>query len=142
MTAIRNTFKVYERLKKEQHIKTLFQKGKAFSVFPLRFIYTISTRPLVTASPVQIGFSVPKKKFRHSVDRHRVRRLMVEAWRLNKSTFYPFVAAERQYQLFVIHTNTALPDFETIILAMQKGIAQLNKIEQTTQNTEPNPKTQ
>lgn len=123
--AIRYTFKVYERLKREQHIDTLFRKGKAFSVFPLRFIYTLVPRAGEPASAAQAGFSVPKKKFRSSVHRHRIRRLMVEAWRLNKHTLYPAVPEAMQLHVFFIFNDTRMPDYGPVQEAMLKGIAKL-----------------
>jgi ribonuclease P protein component len=71
---------------------------------------------------VQTGFSVPKKKFRSSVDRHRIRRLMAEAWRLNKHTLYCIIPEGHQLHLFFIFTNTKMPDYETVLAAVVKGI--------------------
>ncbi len=123
--AIRYTFKVYERLKREQHIDTLFRKGKAFSVFPLRFIYTLVPRTGEPASPAQAGFSVPKKKFRSSVHRHRIRRLMVEAWRLNKHTLYEAIPEGMQLHLFIVFNDTRMPAYEPVLEALLKGITKL-----------------
>jgi ribonuclease P protein component len=76
-------------------------------------------------SPVRAGFSVPKKKFHSSVRRHRIRRLMVEAWRLNKHILYPVIPEGRQLHLFFIFTDAAMPDYETVKDAVVKGINQL-----------------
>lgn len=124
MAAIRYTFKVNERLKKEQHINTLFRTGKAYSVFPLRLIYIVADRP--EGQPqVQVGFSVPKKKFKLSVHRHRVRRLMVEAWRLSKHELYSAIPPNKQLHLFIVHTHNELPEYEPIHTAVLKGIEKL-----------------
>jgi len=125
LIAIRYTFKVYERLKREQHINTLFLTGKAFSVFPVRFIYILIPRKGEAASPAQVGFSVPKKKFRSSVHRHRIRRLMVEAWRLNKHTLYPSIPQDKQLHLFLIFTDIKIQEYETVKDAVVKGIGKL-----------------
>jgi ribonuclease P protein component len=71
------------------------------------------------------GFSVPKKKFKSSVHRHRVRRLMVEAWRLNKHSLYEAIPATQQMHLFVIFTDAKMPDYEPVKEAMIKGIGKL-----------------
>ncbi|XZF16703.1 ribonuclease P protein component [Chitinophagaceae bacterium MMS25-I14] len=123
---MRNTFKAYERLKREQHIDTLFRKGKAFSVFPLKCICLPVARP-EKASPVQVGFSVPKKKFRHSVDRHRVRRMVFEAWRLQKQELYDAIPATLQLHIFLIFTHTAQPDIEQAKTAVHGCIRKLIK---------------
>ena len=122
--AIRNTFKAYERLKREQHIDTLFHTGKAFSVFPVKFIWVLVPRG-AEVSPVRVGFSVPKKKFRSSVHRNRVRRLMREVWRLNKQQLYLAIPEESQLHLFLIFTNAEMPVLDTLQQTITKGIAQL-----------------
>ena len=76
-------------------------------------------------SPVLAGFSVPKKKFRHSVQRHRITRLMREAWRLNKHGLYAAIPADTQLHIFFIYTDNQLPDFATIEAVMKKGIERL-----------------
>ncbi|MBL7719998.1 MAG: ribonuclease P protein component [Flavipsychrobacter sp.] len=124
---MRNTFKAYERLKREQHIETLFQHGKAFSVFPLRAIYHTVPRG-EALSPVQVGFSVPKKRFRRAVDRHRVRRVMVEAWRLNKHPLYASLPAGIQLHLFLIFTDSSLPDFSAVETALLKITDRLTEL--------------
>jgi ribonuclease P protein component len=76
-------------------------------------------------SPVRAGFSVPKKKFRKSVHRHRLRRLMVEAWRLNKQEVYEAVPDGQQLHLFILYTSPEMLDYPTVAAAVQKGIGQL-----------------
>jgi ribonuclease P protein component len=127
LNAIRYTFKAYERLKREQHIDTLFRTGKAFSVFPLKFIYHAVSRG-AGLPPVQVGFSVPKKKFRGSVQRHRIRRLISEAWRLQKHLIHPCIPEDKQLHLFIIFTHTEMPTQEQVMQAVAKGIEGLKKV--------------
>lgn len=128
--AIRHTFKVYERLKREQHIHTLFRTGKAFSVFPVKFIYRIVPAEGIAekGSNVQVGFSVPKKKFRSSVDRHRVRRLMVESWRLNKHILIESMPGGCTIHIFLIFLNPELPEYAPVETAVTTGIKKLCEI--------------
>ncbi|HEY0075841.1 MAG TPA: hypothetical protein VGB77_17195, partial [Abditibacteriaceae bacterium] len=56
------TFSLAERLKRERHIETLFQTGKAFSVFPLRVVWLLVPRGEEETSAARAGFSAPKKK--------------------------------------------------------------------------------
>jgi ribonuclease P protein component len=124
--AIRYTFGKDERLKREQHIETLFRSGKAFSVFPLRAIWRPVPRN-AEPSPVRIGFSVPKKKFRKAVSRNRIRRLMREAWRLNKHALYASLPPDMQLHLFLIFTDVTEPDFDTVHGALLQCISRLQK---------------
>lgn len=124
LLAIRYTFSAYERLKREQHINTLFRTGKAFSVFPIKVLWLLT--PIGDEkSPARIGFSVPKKKFRKSVHRHRITRLMREAYRLNKHELYTAIPVGKQLHLFFIFTDTTLPDINVVTTAVLKGIAEL-----------------
>lgn len=72
-----------------------------------------------------VGFSVPKKKFRSSVHRHRVRRLMSEVWRLNKHTLYAAIPASLQLHVFLVFISADMPDYEVV---QQAGIKAMNKL--------------
>lgn len=85
----------------------------------------IVPRPAGKASPVMTGFSIPKKKFRHSVDRHRIRRLIFEAWRLSKHQLYEQVPEDRQLHLFFVYTDKEMPEYSTIETAMAGCIPRL-----------------
>ena len=76
-------------------------------------------------SPVQVGFSVPKKKWRSSVKRHRIRRLMFEAWRLNKHLLYPAIPIDKQLHLFLLFTDTTMPLQANITSVVVKAIEKL-----------------
>lgn len=134
MSAIRYTFTANERLKREQHIDTLFLTGKAFSFFPVRFMYKWVPRGAETA-PARVGFSIPKKKFRLSVHRHRVRRLIFESWRLHKHLLYAHIPAHLQLHLFVIFTDNKIPQYSDVEPLVVKGI---NKLKETLPPAEDN----
>ena len=78
-------------------------------------------------SPVRIGFSIPKRKFKKSTERHRVRRLLVEAWRLQKAEIYPVVLQEVQLHVFILYTSDKELPFEEICPLVRKGILALTK---------------
>jgi ribonuclease P protein component len=74
---------------------------------------------------VQAGFSVPKKKFKSSVHRHRIRRLVVESWRLHKHLLYEAVPADKQVHLFFVFTGKEMPEYEPVKEAVIKAVGQL-----------------
>lgn len=78
-------------------------------------------------SPVRVGFSAPKKKFRKAVDRNRVKRLLREAWRLHKQSLYEAIPADKQLHLFFLFIGPELPDFTLVNASMQKAIAKLQQ---------------
>ena len=74
-------------------IESLFGGGCSQSVaaFPLRAVYMLSERQRDDAL-VQLLISVPKKRFKHAVDRNRVKRQVREAYRKHKSLLSNTVA--------------------------------------------------
>ena len=80
------TFSKEERIVSNLLIETLFEKGnsQSLSAYPLRAVY-LRTEHREGCAPVQLLISVPKKKFKHAVDRNRVKRQIREAYRKNKA---------------------------------------------------------
>ena len=91
------TFKKKERIVSNLLIETLFGKGhsQSLSAYPLRAVY-IQTEHSEGCAPVQILISVPKKRFKHAVDRNRVKRQIREAYRHHKQILEGTVAEGKQ----------------------------------------------
>lgn len=65
-------------------IETLFGSGsQSMAAYPLRAVFRLAPRQL-SGVPVQVLLSVPKKRFKHAVDRNRVKRQVREAYRCHK----------------------------------------------------------
>ncbi len=72
-----------ERLKQLNVIRTLFNDGKSIVAFPLRAVFHLKDRD--DRQPVaSMMVSVPKRYFKHAVDRNHIKRQVREAFRLNK----------------------------------------------------------
>lgn len=80
-----NGFPKKEKLTGEIRIAKLFSEGAAFIQYPMRVVFRISNEK--DESPVKVLVSAPKKKIRLAVNRNRIKRLMREAYRLNKTEF-------------------------------------------------------
>jgi hypothetical protein len=61
------------------------------------------------------------------VHRHKVRRLLFEAWRVQKNTLLPFIPNQQQLHVFVLCTSATMPSQEQVNAAMQAGIERLGK---------------
>ena len=81
-----NRFTKEERLCSKTTIERLYADGKSVAAYPLRAVY-IALEPADNEPTVSILLSVPKKRFKHAVDRNLVKRRLREAYRLNKHAF-------------------------------------------------------
>ncbi|MBP7781123.1 MAG: ribonuclease P protein component [Paludibacteraceae bacterium] len=82
----KNTFPKREHLCGDAVISTLYHEGKSFLSYPVKVTYLL----VDDSEPVRCLVWAPKRKFKHSVDRNRVRRQLREAYRKNK---YPLIDA-------------------------------------------------
>jgi ribonuclease P protein component len=80
------TYPKNEKLKSKITIDLLFSKGKSVSKYPLRLVYVESDYgiPEDSGQKIKMGVSVSKKNFKNAVDRNYFKRLLREAYRLNK----------------------------------------------------------
>lgn len=121
------TLKKDERLKRRKIIEQLFSEGRSVAVFPIRAQYKIYDN--VLTNPLQAGFSVSSRNFKKAVDRNRIKRLMREAYRLQKNTLQETLQTkQQQLALFFIYTGKELPDYATV--SERVGII-LNKLLKT-----------
>ncbi len=125
-----------ERLTSQLVIDKLFAGGNAsIAAFPLRIVYMQMEKQEgsqqldgVQQPPVSILVSVPKKRFRHAVDRNRMKRLVREAYRLNKHILWNALQ-EKNFRLaiaFVCITDT-LPTFRSVNKSMRKALIRIGE---------------
>lgn len=77
------TFKKEERLCNKKLIDKLFHNGSSFLCYPFKASWLPVQEPGESA-PVQVVFSVSKRRYKRAVDRNLIKRRMREAYRLNK----------------------------------------------------------
>jgi ribonuclease P protein component len=106
-----------EKLCGATNIDNLYQKGRKFVVWPMRITYMESED---THSQVLIW--APKSLFHRAVDRNRLRRLMREAYRLNKHILGD---VDKTYQLAFNYIDKQKHDFQLINRAMCKALKRL-----------------
>lgn len=86
---MKKTFTKEERLCSKRDINSLFNSGSSFVVFPFRVVYHVIPKEKIEAKVI---ISVSKKRFRRAHDRNRIKRLMREAYRLQKAELlYPIL---------------------------------------------------
>ena len=75
-----------DKLKSKKVIDHLFTEGKSISVYPLRLVYLKTEYE--DNSIIKTGVSVSKRLHKTAVARNRIKRLLREAYRLNKPLFF------------------------------------------------------
>ena len=70
-------------------------------------------QPSVTIPGLQAGFTVSSRHFKKAVDRNRVKRLVREAWRLQKNELQLLPELNKNsLALFFIYVGKELPEYE------------------------------
>ena len=116
-----------ERSKSRKQIDALFAAGKSFAQFPIRVSYQLM--PAAEKTGLQIGVTASKRHFRKAVDRNRVKRLLREAYRLQKEdVLLQLKTAQKSGIVFFIYTGSTITPFTTIKEAMAKCLKRLSTI--------------
>lgn len=128
---MRFTLSKIEKLKKENQIKSVFQSGLKSSKYPIRANWNF----IESDTPVKVLFGAPKKNLKSAPHRNKVKRLMREAYRLNK---HPIIelCLQRNVKIGVsfIFIGNEIPTFEYISTKMPLLLEQLiADIEENTQ---------
>lgn len=112
--AERFTLSKEERICSKKLINELFTgNGRSMTAFPLRVVFM--KRTIVDDQPrAAILVSVPKRYFKHAVDRNRVKRQVREAFRRNKSIITQNLTDDHEAvaMAFVWLTNEKFPSSE------------------------------
>jgi ribonuclease P protein component len=122
------TFRKRERMVSRKLIEMLFNGNSSHSMaaFPLRAVYAATERNKGDVA-VQLLISVPKKRFRHAVDRNRVKRQVREAFRRHKQVLYDAMPANRQLLLALVwltDTHMASAEIEVRLASLVQRIAE------------------
>ena len=114
-----NTLKKIERLHGTADTENLFAgKKKSVYIHPLRVVYKPQTEE---GLPTRIMVVVPKRYFKHAVDRNLLKRRLREAYRLNKRDLH--------FDIAFIYSFDEMADFSTIEAAVVKSLDKISNID-------------
>lgn len=114
------TFPKSERLHSKKLIEELFTEGSYFYLYPFRISF-LPKKDEISSS--QVLFSVSKKKFKSAVKRNRIKRLMKEAYRLNKHQII-----NSHYLIGFVYTSDEMPEFKFINKRIEKALKKLSEM--------------
>ena len=111
---MKNTYSTKEKLKSKKLIDDLFVEGKSVKAFPLRMVYLEAPLPYPDIA-IQAGVSVAKRNHKLAVTRNRIKRLMREAYRLNKNQID---TKGTTFAILIIYTSRDVLTFKEVNKAM------------------------
>ncbi len=119
-----NTLNKHERLKSRKVIECLLSEAQTFHFFPIRVLYKIIS--VAESEPLKVCVSVSKRKFKHAVDRNRLKRQIRECWRVNKLELKQTLAQNNlQMIVMLIYTSKEKEDFPKINKKVSNAVKRL-----------------
>lgn len=117
------TFGKEERVTGAKRVDAIFASGKSFISYPLRVVYLQHKQNPVTSCSILI--TVPKKRMKKAVHRNRVKRLVREAYRLNKILTQDIDISEQSLDIAFIYVKDTASTYTEIEKAMLKALKQI-----------------
>ena len=120
-----------ERLYLREEIERLYDRGRSFVSYPIRVVWL--AEPLATHFPgeqaqVAVMTSVAKRRFKHAVDRNRIKRMTRSAYRLHKTPLWQ--AATQHHctvRLALQSVAKTMPTYSELEQAVEQAIARIVK---------------
>ena len=124
------TFGKEEKLCSRRLIDQLYAEGHRLMAFPFSVQWMQALpQPLSEGTGrCQVMIVAPKRRFKHAVDRNRVRRLTRECYRLRKPAFYAFLEEHGVSIVFSrVYIHNEIMSYEQLGKKMDKLIASLEE---------------
>ncbi len=123
---VSHTFRKEEKLCSLKLMGDIFLSGNSFLCYPLRVVWK-KLDSVSAQYPAQIAFSVPKRQFKRAVDRNRIKRLLRESYRLQKSGLYEFLNQNNtRIALSMVYIAKEELPYAKIYPAVTKVLGKLN----------------
>lgn len=112
-------------------MEAVFKSGQTFTVFPLKVFYI--NKQENDQFSLACGVGAPARVFKKAVERNRIKRLLREAYRLNKTELSGQIKSNnRQLTVFILYIDKLMPAFATINKKMIQALGLLmQKVNET-----------
>lgn len=119
----RYTFKKEERVTGNKRVDAIFTTGKSFISYPLRVVYLLHEQSSLPRCSILV--SVPKKRIKKAVHRNRIKRLVRESYRLNRSLINSLELDQQTIDVAFIYVKDTASNFSEIDKAVKKALNQI-----------------
>ena len=110
------SYNKFEKLKSKKLIEQLFLEGKTVTHYPLRLTFIETS--FVNDVKFKAGVSVSKRNFKKAVDRNKIKRLLREAYRLNKSMIFNNITTQNAFM--ILYLGNEIPNFKDLEIKMKQ----------------------
>jgi len=120
------TFTKQERLCRAEEIDNLFISGDTLMCSPFRAVWLLSDKK--QENPAQILIVAPKRNIAKAVDRNKIKRMIREAYRMNKATFYEALTPTKKHMQFaLIYQLEKIVTYSVIVEKIKLVLLRLSK---------------
>lgn len=118
-----------ERIHLKKHIDELFAQGKGFVAYPLRILYLLAEEETWQGQARgAMMVSVGKRYFKRANKRNRVKRLVREAYRLNKYAWLDLLEQSgMRGRIAFMFVGKDLPEYRDIERAVHKAFVKIRE---------------
>ena len=124
----RFTFTKEERVTGDRRIETLFARGRSFMAYPFKVVFLENECSFPVSFPISVLITVPKKRIRSAVKRNRMKRLIREAYRLNRHFFDRSLLRENvRLDIAFVYVKDDNADYPMVEKGVRKALLALGR---------------
>jgi ribonuclease P protein component len=117
-------FRKSERLCSRKSIGKLFSSGNSLYHYPFRLVWLEPEN--AGPFPARLAISVPARRIRKAATRNRIKRLIRESYRTNKTALYEYLDLQnKKTDIMLIYISGTVYDYDFINIRLTEFIRKL-----------------